>query len=209
VSVDADRDLAALDRRIAVSHLGKFGKMLQLFHEIDECIAVLDGGRWGFYLHAGGVIFGVFMHAHDPLFDLTNPKVLGGFKKNERGEIVPMLINPAIKVIVMNQAWPGINYLGLDKTPIVIAGKDHADMWMADHCNPYINDVAKTAPDLKSAMDMAHGICNTDKMIVFDGNFGRINCSRSMARLLMEKAPEVSRKVEEELLPMWLRQRGL
>lgn len=209
LAVDADRDLAALDQRITVSHLRKYGKMLQLFHEIDECIPVLDGGRWGFYLHAGGVIFGVFMHAHDDLFDLSNPKVLGGFKKNEKGEIVPMLINPAIKVIVMNQAWPGINYLGLDKTPIVIAGKDHADMWKADHCNPYISEEAKTAPDLMSAMDMAYDIYKTDKIMVFDGNFGRINCSKSMARFLMEKAPEVSRKVEEELLPMWLRQRGL
>lgn len=207
--IDADKNLPALDKRITISHLRKYGKMMRLFHEIDECIAVLDGGRWGFYLHAGGVIFGVFMHAHDDLFDLSNPKVLGGFKKNEKGEIVPMLINPAIKVIVMNQAWPGINYLGLDKTPIVIAGEDHAGMWKADHCNPYITDVSKTATDLKEAMEMAYETYKTDKIIVFDGNFGHINCSRSMARLLMEKAPEVSRNVDEELLPMWLRQRGL
>jgi len=209
LSIDADKNLAALDKRITISHLRKYGKMMRLFHEIDECIVVLDGGRWGFYLHAGGVIFGVFMHVHDDLFDLSNPKVLGGFKKNEKGEIVPMLINPAIKVIVMNQAWPGINYLGLDETPIVIAGEDHADMWKADHCNPYITKVSKTATDLKKAMEMAYETYKTDKIIVFDGNFGHINCSRSMARLLMEKAPEVSRNVDEKLLPMWLRQRGL
>ncbi|MBW1788558.1 MAG: hypothetical protein JRK53_18375 [Deltaproteobacteria bacterium] len=207
--IDADRDLAALDKRITVSHLKKYGKMMRLFHAIDECIAVVDGGRWGFYIHAGGVIFGTFMHAHDDLFDLTNPKVLGGFKKNEKGEIVPMLINPAIKVIVLNQAWPGINYLGLDNTPIVIAGEDHAALWKADHCNPLITEVAQTAPDLQKAMDMAYDIYQTDKIIVFDGIFGHINCSPSMARLLMEKAPEVSRQVDEELLPMWLEQRGL
>jgi hypothetical protein len=207
--IDADRDLAALDRRIALSHLRKYGKMMRLFHAIDECIAVVDGGRWGFYIHAGGTIFGTFMHAHDDLFDLTNPKVLGGFKKNEQGEIVPMLINPAIKVIVLNQAWPGINYLGLDNTPIVIAGEDHAALWKADHCNPLISETARTAPDLKSALDTAYGIYGTDKVIVFDGSFGHINCSRSMAELLMEKAPEVSRQVDEELLPMWLAQRGL
>ena len=49
----------------------------------------------------------------------------------------------------------------------------------------------------------------TDKVIIFDGNFGHINCSPSMAQLLMDKAPEVSRKVDEELLPMWLKQRGI
>ncbi len=209
LSIDADKDLTALDKRITISHLRKYGKMMRLLHEIDECIAVVDGGRWGFYIHAGGVIFGVFMHAHDDLFDLSHPKVLGGFKRNENGEIVPMLVNPAIKVIVLNQAWPGINYLGLEETPIVIAGEDHAAMWKADHCNPYIAEVARTAKDLKSAMDMAYDIYKTDKIIVFDGSFGYINCSPSMAQLLMNKAPEVSRKVDEELLPMWLRQRGI
>jgi hypothetical protein len=149
------------------------------------------------------------MHAHDDLFDLSNPKVLGGFKRNEKGEIVPMLINPAIKVIVLNQAWPGINYLGLEETPIVIAGDDHAAMWKADHCNPYIAKAAQTAKDLSNAMDIAYDIYKTDKIIIFDGSFGYINCSPSMAQLLMNKAPEVSRKVDEELLPMWLRQRGI
>ena len=30
-----------------------------------------------------------------------------------------------------------------------------------------------------------------------------------MARFLMDKAPEVSRNVDEVLLPMWLEQRGM
>jgi len=209
LAIDADKDLAAIDKRINISHLRKYGKMMRLLHEVDECIVVVDGGRWGFYIHAGGVIFGVFMHAHDDLFDLSNPKVLGGFKKNEKGEIVPMLINPAIKVIVLNQAWPGINYLGLEQTPIVIAGEDHAALWKADHCNPYISKVSRTAKDLNQAMDMAYDLYKTDKVIIFDGNFGYINCSPSMARLLMEKAPQVSLKVDEELFPMWLKQRGI
>jgi hypothetical protein len=42
-----------------------------------------------------------------------------------------------------------------------------------------------------------------------DGNFGHINCSPPMADLLKVKAPGVSKKVDEELLPMWLEQRGL
>jgi len=209
LSIDADRDLAALDRRITISHLKKYGKMMRLFHAVDECVAVLDGGRWGFYLHAGGTIFGVFMHAHDDLFDLTNAKVLGGFKKNAKGEVVPMLINPGCKVIAMNQAWPGINYLGLEETPIIIVGEDHAALWKADHCNPYVTEVCQTAPDLNKAMEMAYDIAKTDKVIIFDGSFGHINCSRSMADFLMEKAPEVNREVEEGLLPMWLRQRGI
>jgi hypothetical protein len=42
-----------------------------------------------------------------------------------------------------------------------------------------------------------------------DGNFGHIDCSPSIASLLKVKAPEVSKKVDEELLPMGLEQRGL
>ena len=209
IPVDADNDLTTLNERITISHLRRYGKMMRLFKEIDECITVLDGGRWGFYLHSGGVIFGVLMDVKVDPFDLRNPKALGGFTKNEKGELVPILINPAIKMIVMNQAWPGINYLGLDQTPIVIVGEDHANMWKADHCNPVIAEGAQTAMDLKQAMDMAYDIGKTDKVIIFDGHFGHINCSPSMARFLMEKAPEVSRRVDEELLPMWLKQRGI
>lgn len=209
LTIDADRDLNALNDRITESHLRTFGKVMRLFNQIDDCIAVLDGGRWGYYIHAGGVIFGVLMAVKTDPLDLSNPKALAGFTKNEKGEFKAAPINPAIKAIVMNQAWPGINYNGLENTPIFIAGEDHAALWKADHCNPLIANTAKTVPDLETGMKKAHEISQTDKVIVFDGNFGHINCSPSMADLLKEKAPFVSREVDEELLPMWLSQRGL
>jgi hypothetical protein len=209
LTIDADRDLNGLNNRITKSHLKTFGKVMRLFNEIDNCIAVLDGGRWGYYIHAGGVIFGVLMAVRIDPFDLSNPKALGGFRKNKKGELGAVPINPAIKAIVMNQAWPGINYNGLENTPIIIAGEDHADLWKADHCNPFIAKAAETVPDLETAMNRVYEITQTDKVIIFDGNFGHINCSRSMADLLKEKAPDVSRKVDEELLPMWLQQRGI
>ena len=63
-------------------------------------------------------------------------------------------------------------------------------MWKADHCNPYITRVAQTTGDLNDAMVKANDIYKTDKIIIFDGNFGHINCSPAMAQLLMKKAPE-------------------
>jgi len=209
LTIDADRDLNALNRRITKSHLESFGKVMRLLNEIDTCIAVLDGGRWGYYLHAGGVIFGVLMEVKTDPFDLSNPKALGGFAKNEKGELKAVPINPAIKAIVMNQAWPGINYNGLENTPIIIVGEDHADLWKADHCNPFIAENAETVQDLETAMKKAYEIAQTDKVIIFDGSFGHINCSPSMAALLKEEAPGVSREVDEVLLPMWLKQRGM
>ena len=38
---------------------------------------------------------------------------------------------------------------------------------------------------------------------------GGLNCSRSLAELLIAKAPEVSERVEKELMPKWFRQRGV
>ena len=67
---------------------------------------------------------------------------------------------------------------------------------------------AVVAEDLEAAMELAHQISNTDKVIVFDGSYGSINLSPAMGQFLVKKAPEISRKVDEELLPKWLKQRG-
>jgi hypothetical protein len=209
LSVDADNDLSALNERITVSQLKNFGKVMRLFNEIDECIAVIDGNRWTYYNHAGGVIFGVLMFCKvDPL-DLKNPNAIGAFMEMEDGSYVPQPINPAIKATVSNQSWPGISLLGLGLSPVFLTGEDQAEMWKADHSNLLIGALGQPAPDLESAMEMAYDAAKTDKVIIFDGNFGHINCSRSMAALLKEKAPAVSKKVDEDLLPMWLEQRGL
>ena len=66
-----------------------------------------------------------------------------------------------------------------------------------------------TAEDLEAAVDFAVRIAETDKIIVFDGSFGHINLSPSMAEFMLKKAPEIAREVDEELLPMWLKQRGI
>ena len=209
LTVDADNDLTALSKRITISQLKTFGKVMRLFNEIDECIAVIDGHRWTYYCHAGGVIFGVLMFVKTDPLDLRNPNAIGAWIEKEDGSFEPQPVNPAIKAVISNQSWPGISLLGLALSPVFIVGKDQADMWKADHSNLLVGALAKTAPDLTSAMEMAYDVAKTDKVIIFDGNFGHINCSPSMAALLKEKAPGVSREVDESLLPMWLAQRGL
>lgn len=209
LSVDADSDLNALSERITVSQLKNFGKVMRLFNEIDECIAVIDGNRWTYYNQAGGVIFGGLMFVKTDPLDLRNARAIGAFLENEDGGFAPQPVNPAIKAVVSNQSWPGISLLGLGLSPVFIAGEDHAKMWKADHSNMLIGALGQPTPDLESAMEMAYDAAKTDKVIIFDGNFGHINCSPSMAALLKEKAPSVSKKVDEELFPMWLEQRGL
>jgi len=65
------------------------------------------------------------------------------------------------------------------------------------------------ADSLETAMEFAGKVAGTDKVIAFDGSFGNITASPSMAEDLIRRAPAVRRKVEEELLPMWLKQRGI
>jgi len=58
-------------------------------------------------------------------------------------------------------------------------------------------------------MEFAYKLTDTDKVIVFDGAMGGLNCSESLADLLIAKAPEVSEEGENVLMPKWFRQRGV
>jgi serine/threonine protein phosphatase PrpC len=58
-------------------------------------------------------------------------------------------------------------------------------------------------------MHFAYKVAKTDNVIIFDGAMGGINVSQSLAELLVRKAPEVSARVDRELMPRWLKQRGV
>ena len=70
-------------------------------------------------------------------------------------------------------------------------------------------DYATVAKTTEGAMEFAYHTTGTDKVIIFDGAMGGLNCSESLAKELIEKAPAVSKEVEEELMPKWFRQRGV
>ena len=215
--VDADNDMDRVGRKITADVLRDYGKVLRLFSEIDECIAVLDGGRWGYYLHAGGIVFGCLENSDYDAFDLSAPAALGYFDhlaKITKGEIDKleniMLVNPAIKAVVVNQQWTGIPMMDVPMLArTFVVGQDQAEMLEADSANPLFMDFAETVDDLETAMEKAKKVAKTDKVIVFDGSFGHITVSPSMAAFLRARAPQVNRMVEEEFLPKWLRQRGI
>jgi len=68
---------------------------------------------------------------------------------------------------------------------------------------------ATIADDLDAAMHFAYKAAKTDKVIIFDGAMGGVNVSHSLAQLLLAKAPEVSQRVDNILMPKWLKQRGV
>jgi hypothetical protein len=90
-----------------------------------------------------------------------------------------------------------------------IVGEEQAKMWREDPTNPLLMDRAKVVDSLEQGVALACEKGQTDKLIVFDGSYGHLTCSQSMADLLKERAPAVDKLVAEELLPKWLAQRGL
>lgn len=88
--------------------------------------------------------------------------------------------------------------------PTIVAGRD-----IAKGMSKAVLKNGIIAEDLESAMETAFHIAKTDKAIVFDGSYGSINLTPSMGDFLMEHAPLVSQKVDNDLLPLWLKQRGI
>jgi hypothetical protein len=124
---------------------------------------------------------------------------VGSIRKEKRGDA----LNPAVKALIINYAWREL-FVELPKIyPTVVAGST-----LAQGLAKRIQKHALVAEDLEAAMALAQQISKTDKTIVFDGSYGSINLSPAMGRFLLEKAPEINKKVEEELLPLWLTQRG-
>ncbi len=111
---------------------------------------------------------------------------------------------------IHNYAWIGYpSAFFAEYIPTVVVGREQGDLFNKDPLNMRYMDYALTAKTLDSAMNFAYKTTGTDKVIIFDGAMGGMNVSKSMAEFLMEKAPLVSERVENALLPKWLKQRGV
>jgi hypothetical protein len=218
VGVDADRDLYKLDERITRLNLKTYGKVMTLMGKIDEVIAIIDFMCPIPYVFAGGVIFANFCCANIDLFDLDKPfppytwYTEAYYDENEKplsSEIPPP--NPAIKAVVINYVWKGYPSVFWSKHfPIIVVGEWHKKLFDEDPQNiEFMKYVKAIVPDFDSAIKIAYEIAKTDKIIIFDGVAGGFNVSKSLAELLIKEAPKVSKEVDEELLPKWLRQRGM
>lgn len=194
MGVDADRDLIALDHRTAALILRRYGKLVQLFGTIDECFEVADDTRWLPYQHAGGLTACSLYESGTDHLDLDLSASPNPHGEGRTG------FGP-VKAVVINYAWKLYSAANLTIAADGRVAKDvlriHADRNVL------------VAANLPEAVQMAAEHTGTDKGIVFDGCYGAINMTRAMAEFLIAKAPEVSRRVEEELLPKWLRQRNL
>jgi hypothetical protein len=217
VGVDADNDLYALNDRLTVAGCTYYGKIMTLLGEIDQCIVGLDFPCPFPYVFSAGVIYANFVGANVDLFDLDKPlppytwyteAFYGKGGKPLVTSIAPP--NPAIRMAVHNYAWGGYpSAFFSSHVPTVVVGQAQAALMnMAPQNLDYMKH-AVTAESLDSAMEFAYRTAKTDKVIIFDGAVGGMNLSERLAGLLLKKAPEVGKRVDETLLPRWLKQRGI
>ena len=217
VGVSAENDLYALNDQITVEGLQYYGKIMTLLGEIDECIAGLDFPCPVPYVFAAGVIYANFIGANQDLFDLDQALppytwyTEAFYGKNGKPLVDGILpVNPAIRMVVHNYAWGGYpSAFFAEHVPTVVVGQKQADLFNSDPQNLDYMKWAVVANQLDDAMHFAYKVAKTDNVIIFDGAMGGINVSQSLAELLVRKAPGVSDRVDRELMPRWLKQRGV
>ena len=217
VGVRAENDLYALNDQLTVEGLKYYGKIMTLLGEVDECIAGLDFPCPVPYVFAAGVIYANFVGANEDLFDLDKglPPYTwyteAFYGKNGKPLIDGVApVNPAIKMVVHNYAWGGYpSAFFSEHIPTVVVGQEQADLMNSDPQNLQYMQFSVVADKLDDAMHFAYKAAKTDKVIIFDGAMGGINVSDSLASLLVAKAPAVSDRVDRDLMPRWLKQRGV
>ncbi|NPV70597.1 MAG: hypothetical protein HPY55_08140 [Firmicutes bacterium] len=216
VGVDADNNLYALNDRLTAAGCAFYGKIMTLLGQIDECIAVLDFPCPVPYVFAAGVIYANFAGANVDLFDLDNAlPAYTWYTEAFYGKGGPLVeevppVNPAIKMCVHNYAWGGYpSAFFAEHIPTVVVGREQADLMNRDPQNLTYMNFATIADGTDAAMRFARAVTGTDKIIIFDGAAGGINVSESLAGLLVARAPEIGRRVDQYLLPRWLEQRGM
>ena len=218
VGVDADNDLYAINDRATFVGCQMYGKIMTLFGKIDSCIAVLDFPCPVPYVFSAGVIYANFVGANSDLYDMEKTplpaytwytEAFYGKDGKPLLERIPPL-NPAIKMCIHNYAWTGYpSAFFSQQIPTVVVGAEQAKLFDLEPMNLKYMNYAAVMKTTEDAFDFAYKVAGTDKVIIFDGAMGGLNCSRSLADFMIEKAGEVSREVDTELMPKWFKQRGV
>ena len=187
----AGRDLIAVDRRMTVSSLRNYAKLYRLLQSLESCIPICDSYRWGLYQMAGGMSVCSLYEANNDQLDMDN--------------FFPEENNPAVKAFVINNTWVGAENMMAD-LPMIVAGEAVAQSFIPNMTR-WENIIVEK--DLPSAVAKAKQIANTDHIMIFDGSFGSINVSSSLAEHMLKLAPAAAKEVDEVRMPKYLKQRGL
>ena len=209
--IEAGNDLRPIDRKLALLAFKSYGKIRELYNEIKDCVCIMDGSGEPRYMVGGGTTFGNLTEAELDLFDLDAVPISLGFGLYQPPPSQPKLkpVNPAIRAMVMNHFWTGVPHMELaNACPMILVGREMTELVAEDCMNLEMIDSVVTAESLPSAIKFAKRLAQTDKVIAFDGAYRAITCSEPLAEHLIARAPVANQRVEGELMPKWLRQRG-
>lgn len=216
VGVVSDNDLYKLNEKLTFDGLKYYGKIITLFGQLSDCIVGLDFPCPVPYVFASGVIYANFVSANVDLFNLESLAPYTWYTESFYGKdgkpLIPEIppVNPKIKMVIHNYAWSGYpSAFFSTHTPTIVVGREQADLMSRCPMNAKYMDHAVIADTLDAAMEFAYKVTGTDKVLIFDGASGGINVSESLAKEMLEKAPIVAEKVDNELMPIWLKQRGI
>jgi hypothetical protein len=216
IGVDASNDLVAQDRYFTRLNLEWYGKLITLLGKIKDVIIIVDYPGPIPYTTAGGILFGNFLNANVDEFNLDIPftpftrytDMLYPGTRPLREDILPPP-NPSIKALIINYCSKGYpSTFFAQQLPTIVVGPQ-ADLLRDCEQNTLFMEHALETRDLVKAVEFARRLSGTDKILVFDGAVGGFNVSHSLAEEMRRRAPEVAREVDEQLMPMWLKQRGI
>ncbi|MBI2822152.1 MAG: hypothetical protein HYX74_07995 [Acidobacteria bacterium] len=216
VGVDANNDLREQDRHFTRLNLTWYGKLITLLGRIKSAILIIDYPGPIPYTTAGGILFGNFLNATIDEFDLSvsfppftrySDMLYFGVKPLKDGAVPPP--NPAIKALVVNYCSKGYpSTFFAQQLPTLVIGAQ-ADFLRGCEQNTLFMNYALEVEALSKAVDFARRFAQTENILIFDGAVGGFNISEPLAEEIRRMAPAVSREVDEVLMPMWLRQRGI
>ena len=215
MGVDANEDLVAQDKEFTTLNLLWYGKILTLLGAIKNVILIIDYPGPIPYTVSGGVLFGNFLNANVDEFDLRKLTPFTRYSDMlypDQKPLVPNVLpppNPAIKAVVLNycsKGYPGAFFPKM--LPLLVVGAQ-AELMENDEQNTEFMKYAIKVDTLSKAVTFARNFAKTDNILIFDGAVGGFNVSNALAEELHRLAPEVSARVDNELMPMWLKQRGI
>lgn len=216
LGVNASQDLLDQDRIFTKLNLKWYGKLVTLLGAIDRAILIIDYPGPIPYTTTGGILFGNFLNANVDEFDLRKPfTAFTRYTDMLYPDVTPIVQgdfpppNPAIKALILNYCSKGYpsTFFAQQIPTLVVGGQ--ADLFSGDEQNAQFMKYALRVEDLSKAVTFARGFSRTGNILAFDGAVGGINVSEDLAEELLRLAPQVSQKVDSELMPMWLKQRGI
>ena len=205
--IEACKSLYEMDEECSKTALKYYPYMHHLLTSPKNYTLIQDGSRWLSYMHCAGLIAGINWNSYMDHYDLDNASL-------SLDQFIAAVMDPEknnLGCVIMNQGWYGLSIGFVKRFPSISVGDEIRALLDQDTFNYHFNENPKIrkAQNLLEAVEMAKEITGNDMMIAYDGSYGYINCTRSMAEELFRNAPIIQKKVDEELYPKYMEQRGL